>query len=64
VGSVPVRASVFHADAIEEAKWLAQEVKRRLECVEFFISEFTPVMGAHSGPGTVGIAFCLEDRPK
>jgi len=64
VGPVPVRASVFHADAIEEAKWLAQEVKRRLECVEFFISEFTPVMGAHSGPGTVGIAFCLEDRPK
>lgn len=64
VGSSPIRASVCHADAIDEAKWMAQEVQRRFECLEFFISEFTPLMGAHSGPGTVGIAFCLEDRPK
>jgi len=62
VGSVPVRASVFHADALEEAHWMAQEVQQRFRCVEFFMSEFTPVMGAHTGPGVVGVAFCLEDR--
>lgn len=63
-GSAPIRASVFHADALEEANWMAQEVQQRFRCVEFFISEFTPVMGAHTGPGVVGVAFCLEDRPK
>jgi len=60
-GSAPIRASVFHADALEEAKWMAGEVQRRCRCIEFFMSEFTPVMGAHAGPGTVGVAFCLED---
>lgn len=60
VGSVPIRASVFHADAAEEADWMAQQVQERCRCVEFFMSEFTPVMGAHTGPGVVGIAFCVE----
>jgi len=64
VGSLPIRASVCHADALEEAEWMAQEVQERFRCVEFFISEFTPLMGAHSGPGVVGVAFCLEDRAK
>jgi len=62
-GSAPIRASVMHADAIEEAEWMAQEVKKRFNCLEFFISEFTPVMGAHTGPGVIGVAFCQEDRP-
>ena len=64
VGSAPIRASVFHADALEEANWMAQEVQERFRCVEFFISEFTPLMGAHAGPGVVGVAFCVEGGVK
>ena len=62
VGESPIRASVFHADVAEEAAQLAEQVQQRFDCTEFFISEFTPVMGAHTGPGTIGVAFCLEDQ--
>ncbi len=61
VGTRPIRASVFHADVPEEAQQLAERVQREFNCLEFFISEFTPVMGAHTGPGIIGIAYCLED---
>lgn len=61
VGVRPVRASVAHADAPEEAALLAERVQRELHCIEFFVSEFTPVMGAHTGPGTIGVAYCLEE---
>lgn len=54
------RASVFHADVLEEAQQLAERVQREFSCLEFFISEFTPVMGAHTGPGIIGIAYCFR----
>jgi len=57
----PIRASVFHGDAAPEALALAERVQREFQCVEFFVTEFTPVMGAHTGPGTLGIAYCLEE---
>lgn len=61
VGTRPIRASVFHADVPDEAQQLAERVQREFHCLEFWISEFTPVMGAHTGPGIIGIAYCLED---
>ena len=60
-GCSSMRASVFHADALPEARWLARQVESRFRCSEFFMSEFTPVMGAHTGPGTIGVAYCLEE---
>jgi len=62
VGTAPVRASVFHADALEEAKQLAEVVQARFDPLEFYITEFTPVMGAHSGPGVIGLAFQIEEE--
>ncbi len=55
----PVRASVFHGDDPETAAQLAVEVQARFSCVEFYITEFTPVMGAHTGPGVIGVAYCI-----
>ena len=60
VGESPIRASIFHADVAEEAEAMAEQVQQRFHCLESFVSEFTPVMGAHTGPGVIGIAFCLE----
>ena len=62
MGQSPIRASVFHGDVPGEADLLAKQVQQRFHCVEFFISEFTPVMGAHTGPGIIGVGFCVEDR--
>jgi DegV family protein with EDD domain len=53
--------SVFHADALRDAEWLRDQFTARVQCVEFYITEFTPVMGAHTGPDVVGIAFYVDD---
>lgn len=58
VGTHPLCVSVFHADAPEDVEYLRREINARFNCREFYITEFTPVMGAHTGPGTVGLAFC------
>jgi fatty acid-binding protein DegV len=47
----------MHADAEEAANDLMRRVELNFDCQKLFISEFTPVMGAHIGPGMVGIAF-------
>jgi DegV family protein with EDD domain len=57
VGGQPIRAAVLHADALQEAEDLRQSLEDRFECVELLTSEFTPVMGAHTGPGLLGVAF-------
>jgi fatty acid-binding protein DegV len=51
---------VFHADVPQEADDLQQCIAERFKCVELFVAEFTPVMGAHTGPGALGVAFYVE----
>ncbi len=55
-----VHAVVMHADAEEQAEILWDAMEGRFDCVESFLAEFTPVMGAHIGPGMVGVAFWGE----
>ena len=55
-----VHLCVQHTDAPEDAERLAEEVARRLEPSEMAVSEFTLVMGAHTGPGLLGIAYFQE----
>jgi DegV family protein with EDD domain len=57
----PVHVAVMHADVLEQAKELRDRIASRFNCVELFITEFTPVMGVHTGPGVVGAAFYSED---
>jgi len=61
IGDRPIHASVFHGDALPEAKWMAEEVRARFNVVEFYITEFTPVMGAHTGPGVIGFVFYPDE---
>ncbi len=56
----PVHAAVFHADVPGEAEGLRAEIATHFNCVELFVTEFTPVMGAHTGPGVLGVAFYAE----
>jgi DegV family protein with EDD domain len=55
-----LHVAVMHADAIEEATKLQDMILARFECKEIYITEFTPVMGVHTGPGLVGVAFYGE----
>jgi DegV family protein with EDD domain len=56
----PLHVSVIHGDAAEEAEQLEQKVNARYKPAELIRSEVTPVIGTHTGPGTLGLAFYNE----
>jgi len=60
VRNCPVHAAVFHADVPNEAEELRQAIVSRFKCIEVLVTEFTVVMGAHTGPGLLGVAFYTE----
>ena len=49
---------VSHGDVLEEAQAVAEMIKARLPEVHIEINTIGPVVGAHSGPGTMAI-FCF-----
>lgn len=53
----PLHVCVHHTNAPAEAELLRQRVAEELAPAELYVSEFTQVMGAHTGPGLVGLAF-------
>ncbi len=61
VGSRPVHVAVLHADAPEGADELRKRVEARFNCIEIFTCAFTPVMGVHTGPGVIGLAFYADE---
>ncbi|MCX7912027.1 MAG: DegV family protein [Dehalococcoidales bacterium] len=56
-----LHVAVMHADAPDEANRFKDRVISQFDCREVFITEFTPVMGVHTGPGLIGVAFYAED---
>ena len=56
-GRSPVRISVFHALAEEAAVELMDVCRARFSPVEIILSEVSPVVGSHVGPGTLSIAY-------
>ena len=51
---------VSHADMLAEAEAFGDRVAERFRCRELFVWESAPVMGAHTGPGVLGLAFFAE----
>src|SRR5438093_3506328 len=49
--------TVVHAARPDEARLLAERFEREMSPAEMYVTEFTPVMGAHTGPGLLGAAF-------
>jgi len=56
-GRKPVRLCAIHAASEQEARSLLESAVRRFGPVESFIADCSPVVGAHAGPGTVGLAY-------
>jgi len=56
----PLHVAVMHADALNNANVLRNRIAAQFNCTELFITEFTPVMGVHTGPGLLGVAFYGE----
>lgn len=55
---LPLELAVFHASAPKDAEDLAHRITSKVPVAgDVIFSEFTPVMGIHTGPGVVGAAF-------
>jgi DegV family protein with EDD domain len=52
--------AVIHADNLEKAEQLKQLTQERFNLEEIFITDLTPVMGAHAGPGVLGLGYHLK----
>jgi DegV family protein with EDD domain len=55
-----LHAAILHADVPVQAEALRQQIAERFQCAELYLTELTPVMGAHTGPGVLGVAFYSE----
>lgn len=55
-----VHAIVMHTNVLSEAEELKQRIASEVDCVEVYVTDFTPVMGLHTGPGLLGIAFYCD----
>ena len=53
----PVHISVFHALEGDLAQELLTRLNKELNPLEGILSEVSPVIGAHVGPGTLSIAW-------
>jgi DegV family protein with EDD domain len=54
---VPIKVAITHVAALEQASLLLDMVLQAFECRETLIYPLSPVLGVHSGPGTVGVNF-------
>ena len=60
----PEKQTVFltHGDCREDAEFVAEELRRRLHVRDVRISYVGPVVGSHSGPGTLAMFFLGQPR--
>lgn len=52
-----IKIAYVHAAALEEAERLKELIESRVRAVESLITELSPALGVHSGPGTAGVCF-------
>ena len=62
VKGLPLHVAVIHAAEPEKAEELKNQISLSFDCVELMITDFTPVIGAHTGPGVIGLAFYCDDK--
>lgn len=53
---------ITHGDCLEEAQWLEQQICERFGVRNIVVNCIDPVIGAHSGPGTMALFFLASSR--
>lgn len=53
---------INHGDCIEDAEYIAEKVREEFGVKDIVINYVDPVIGAHSGPGTLALFFLAENR--
>ena len=53
---------VSHGDSPDEAKYIAEQVRKQFHVKAIEINPIGPVIGTHSGPGTIALFYLGRDR--
>jgi DegV family protein with EDD domain len=56
----PIRLGVLEANAPEEAQMIMEQVQNNFHPDELIHGDISPVVGTHTGPGTIGIAYMTD----
>ena len=56
-GKSPVRMATLHADSEADARIMLDKISSQINPVESVFAAVSPAVGAHAGPGTVGLAW-------
>ncbi len=56
-GKSPVRLASLHANSAEDAQEALARASKLTNAVETVFTDISPVVGTHTGPGTVGLAY-------
>ena len=57
-----VIVSIIHTLSFKESKRIMKKIQSSLNCVDTMITECTPVIGAHTGPGLIGVIISKLNR--
>jgi DegV family protein with EDD domain len=60
VGDQGVHCAVMHAYDLQEAERLKERISAEFNCIELWVTEFSPIMGYATGTGTLGLAFYTD----
>jgi len=55
---------IAHSDAPEKVEQIKAEITAQFGTKEFIVNEIGPVIGAHTGPGTIAVIFLGGERAK
>ena len=61
VRTSPVHVAVAHADVPAEGEALKERISSEFNCVELWLTDFSPIMGYATGTGVLAIAFYTDD---
>jgi DegV family protein with EDD domain len=56
-GQKNIRLATLHGNNPDTAKFILEEASKRIDTIEEVFSEVSPVVGTHTGPGVVGLAY-------
>jgi fatty acid-binding protein DegV len=54
--------AIIHGDCDEDARYVANLIRERAGVKDVIMDYLTPIIGAHSGPGTIAIFFFGKER--
>jgi DegV family protein with EDD domain len=59
-GKEHIHATIFHGVAEEDAQMVYDQITETIKPERLILSKLSPVIGVHTGPGTIGISYYTE----